>query len=149
MKFCHLFYDYLYIDNNDGNICLCPWMEPKNACIGNLIHDGIEEAYNGDYANFLRSTMDDQTFRFCRQEACPFLQNNELEEISTEEYERRKKNCYYPTIINMAYDFVCNQSCETCRKSVFVPPTGYEEQMRIIGEKLLPYLDKSKRITAS
>lgn len=149
MKFCHLFYDYLYIDNNDGNICLCPWMEPKNACIGNLIHDGIEEAYNGDYANFLRSTMDDQTFRFCRQEACPFLQNNELEEISTEEYESRKKNCYYPTIINMAYDFVCNQSCETCRKSVFVPPTGYEEQMRIIGEKLLPYLDKAKRITAS
>lgn len=110
MKFCHLFYDYLYIDNSDGGICLCPWMDPKNSCIGNLLHDKVEDAYNGDYANYLRSTMDDQTFKFCRPEACPYIQNNELEEITPEEYEKRKKNFYYPAEINMAYDFVCNQS---------------------------------------
>lgn len=149
MKYCHQFYDYLYIDNNEGNICLCPWMEPKNACIGNLFKDKVEEAYNSDYANYLRSTMDDQTFRFCRPEACPFLQNNDLEEISPEEYERRKKDLYYPTIINMAYDFVCNQSCETCRKSVFMPSADYGKQMKIIQEKLAPYLNTAKRITAS
>lgn len=149
MKYCHLFYDYLYVDNSEGNICFCPWMDPKYSCIGNLNHDKIENAYNGDYANHLRSTMDDQTFKYCRPEACPFIQNNELEEISSEEYENRKKDSYYPTIINMAYDFVCNQSCETCRKSVFVPPSGYDEQMYTIQEKLAPYLNTAKRITAS
>lgn len=149
MKYCHQFYDYLYIDNNDGNICLCPWMEPQNACIGNLNTDELEEAYNGGHANFLRSTMDDQTFRFCRKEACPFIQNNELEEISPEEYEHRKKDAYYPTIINMAYDFVCNQYCETCRKSVFVPSADYEEQMHKIRKKIAPHLNCVKRITAS
>lgn len=149
MKFCHLFYDYLYIDNSDGGICLCPWMDPKNSCIGNLLHDKVEDAYNGDYANYLRSTMDDQTFKFCRPEACPYIQNNELEEITPEEYEKRKKNFYYPAEINMAYDFVCNQSCETCRKSVFIPPAGYGEQMSTIQQKLEPHLDKAKRITAS
>ena len=149
MKYCQQFYDYLSIDNNNGNICLCPWMEPQNACIGNLTCDRVEEAYNGDYATFLRSTMDDQTFQFCRPEACPYLQNDELEEISPEEYEHRKKSSYYPKIINLAYDFVCNQYCETCRRSVFMPPAGYGEQMRIIQEKIAPYLDKAKRITAS
>lgn len=149
MKFCHQFYDYLYIDNSAGNICLCPWMRPDSACIGNLQRDTIEDAYNGEYANFLRSTMDDQTFRFCRPEACPFLQNDELEDISPEEYAHRKRDVYFPEIINMAYDFVCNQSCETCRKTVFLPPENYAQQMKIIQTKLAPYLDKAKRITAS
>lgn len=149
MKFCNRFYNYLYVDNSEGNICLCPWMEPAKACIGNLLHDKVEDAYNGDYANYLRTTMDDQTFRFCRPEACPFIQNNELEEISLEEYNERKMDSYYPVKINMAYDSVCNQSCETCRKSVFIPPAGYGEQMHIIQNKLTPYLDTAEYITAS
>lgn len=149
MKYCHRFYDYLYIDNSEGNICLCPWMDPKKACIGNLIRDKVEDAYNGDYANYLRTTMDNQTFEFCRPEACPYLQNNDLEEISPEEYELRKKDTYNPVIFNMAYDSVCNQSCETCRKSVFIPPKGYGEQMQIIQDKLAPYLDTAELITAS
>ena len=149
MKFCPYFYEYLYIDNNEGNICLCPWMEPSMASIGNLMTDDVDEAYNSEYANSLRSTMDDQSFMYCRIEACPRLQNNDLEEISPEEYERRKKARYFPEEINMAYDFVCNQSCETCRKSVFIPPTNYAEQMRAIHAKLSPYLDAAKKITAS
>ncbi len=149
MKYCHMFHDYLYIDNNNGGICLCPWMEPQNACIGNLMNDEVDDAYNSEYANYLRSTMDDQTFKFCRPQACPFIQNNSLPEISVEEYEKKKQERYYPSIINLAYDFVCNQSCETCRSSVFQPPANYAEQMQTIHEKLAPYLDKAKRITAS
>ena len=149
MKYCPRFYEYLYVDNNEGYICVCPWMEPKNAFIGNLMKDDIAEAYNSEYANFLRKTMDEQSFKFCRPEACPHLQNNDLEEITTEEYENRKQKSYYPTEINMAYDFVCNQSCETCRPSAFVPPKNYAEQMKIIHEKLAPCLNTAKRITAS
>ena len=150
MKYCHRFFDYLYIDNNEGNICLCPWMEPSNASIGNLMTDDVADAYNSEYANYLRSTMEDQLFRFCRNEACPHIQNGDLPEITLEEYEHIKKESYRPDFeINLAYDFVCNQSCETCRANVFIPPHNYAEQMSAIQAKILPYLKTTKRITAS
>ena len=149
MKYCPNFYYYLYIDDNEGNICLCPWMEPGKATIGNLMTDEVDEAYNSDYANYLRSTMDEQSFKYCRIEACPYLQNRELEDIPLEEYERRKKARYCPTTINMAYDFLCNQSCETCRNAMYVPPANYAEQMNAIRIKLAPHLNTAKIITAS
>ena len=149
MKYCHRMYEYLYLDNYEGNIAICPWMEPDKACIGNLMKDEIENAYNSDYANYLRSTMDDQSFRYCRPEACPYLQNNNLEELTEAEYEKRKKEVYYPNIINLAYDFVCNQSCETCRSKVFVPPKGYEEKMDLIRDKIAGCMNSATMITAS
>ena len=149
MKYCSRFYDYLYIDDNFGNVCLCQWLESPHASIGSLMTDDILSIYNSDHANQLRKTMDDQSFKYCRVEACPYLPNNELEEITLVEYESRKKEHYYPTTINMAYDFVCNQSCETCRSTVFTPPRDYAEQVNTIGEKLAPFLNTAKRITAS
>lgn len=149
MKYCYMMHDYLYLDNYEGGIAMCPWMDPKKSCIGNLMQDKIEDAYNSDYANYLRSTMDDQTFRYCRPEACPYIQNNSLEEISEEEYEKRKKESYYPTVINLAYDFVCNQSCETCRSAVFVPPVDYADKVNTIRENIATCMDTATRITAS
>lgn len=149
MKYCPFFYEYLYIDTPEGAFALCPWMKQSDFIIGNLTTDEIEDAYNSEHANHLRSSMDDQSFRYCRPEACPHLQNNDLEEISQEEYEQRKKALYYPTQINMAYDFMCNQSCETCRPSVFVPPDNYEKQMETIRTKLAPHLNNAKQISAS
>ncbi|MDR1134938.1 MAG: radical SAM protein [Clostridiales Family XIII bacterium] len=149
MKYCRRFYDYLYIDNNMGDICLCPWMEPAKAYIGNLMESDIFDAYNSDYSNKLRETMEEQSFRYCRKEACPHIQNDDLESITADEYKRRKQAAYYPTEINMAYDFVCNQSCETCRTGVFVPPENYPRQMDTIRGKLAPYLNKARRVTAS
>ncbi|GHU50063.1 hypothetical protein AGMMS49975_00350 [Clostridia bacterium] len=149
MKFCPRFYEYLYVDDNAGSIAICQWMEHAVLPIGNLIDDDVNSAYNSEHANYLRGTMDDQTFKHCRMEACPYIQNSELEEITPEEYERRKKSQYSPSEINMAYDFVCNQSCETCRTAVFVPPKNYAEQMNAIREKLAPYINSAKRVTAS
>lgn len=149
MKFCPRFYDYLYLDHYNGDIYLCQWMRSKKGLIGNLLKDKVEDAYNSEHANYLRATMDDQSFRFCRLEACPILANNELEEITEEEYEKRKKSAYYPTEINLAYDYVCNQSCETCRKSVFVPPESYADDLENIRKKITPYLNRAKYFSAS
>lgn len=149
MRYCHMMHNYLYLDNYEGNITMCPWMEPTKSSIGNLMEDEIEDAYNSHYANYLRSTMDDQSFKYCRLEACPYLQNNTLEEISEEEYERRKKETYYPNNINLAYDFVCNQSCETCRSKVFVPTMDYADKMNQIKNKISDCMNKAVRISAS
>lgn len=66
MKFCPRFYDYLYLDHYNGDIYLCQWINSKKGSIGNLLEDTVEDAYNSKHANYLRSTMDDQSFRFCR-----------------------------------------------------------------------------------
>lgn len=149
MKYCSRFTDYLYLDHYNGDVWMCQWMNHADGVIGNILKDKVEDIYNSEKANELRKSMDDQSFCHCRMEACPYLQNNELPDLSEEEYEKTKRESYYPKEINLAYDFVCNQSCETCRESVFIPPKGYAESMANIKDKILPSLDKAKRITAS
>jgi wyosine [tRNA(Phe)-imidazoG37] synthetase (radical SAM superfamily) len=124
-------------------------MDQIDGVIGNCVTEKIEDAYNSERANLLRSTIEDQTFRYCQREACPHLQNDDLEDITPEEYERRKKKSYYPSLITMAHDFICNHYCETCRRTVFKPPHDYAEKMREINGKIAPYLDTAKRITTS
>ena len=149
MKYCPRFYEYLYVDNNEGGIGICPWISREERFVGNILTEDVVTAYNSEAAAHIRATMDDQSFAYCRPEACPYLQRNDLEEITPEEYENRKKKQYYPTEINLAYDFVCNQSCETCRKTVFVPPDNYAYQMETIREKLTPVLDSARIMSAS
>lgn len=149
MKFCSRFYDYLYLDHYDGDVWLCQWMNHEKGCIGNILQDQIEDIYNSEHTEMLRQSMHDQSFRYCRMEACPNLQNNDLPEVSSEEYWELVNSKGNPTTINLAYDFVCNQSCETCRSSVFKPTKDYADKMTNIHEKILPYLNKAKRITAS
>jgi len=149
MKYCQRFYDYLYVDNNEGSIGICPWISRDKRFVGNLLTESVSDAYNSKAAAHIRSTMDDQSFAYCRPEACPHMQRNDLEEVTPEEYEKRKRPSYYPTDINLAYDFMCNQSCETCRKTFFVPASNYAEQMETIREKLTPVLDTAKRMSAS
>ncbi len=149
MKYCPQVYKYLYLDNPEGDVWLCPWMVHSKSCIGNLLQSDIETCYNSDTANELRASIKDQTFRFCRGEACPHLQNNDLEEITPAEYSRREKDFYFPTEINMAYDFICNQHCITCRKSVYMPAKNYAAQMNAIHEKIAPCLNQAEHISAS
>ena len=149
MKYCHRPYDYFYIDSSDGDIWLCQWMVHSQGKIGNCITDSVDDCYNSEHANYLRSTLEDGSFSLCRFEACPFLQNNSLPDISAEEYASRKKEKYRPVQVNMAFDFVCNQSCETCRKEVFKPPKDYGQKMKAIQNSIAPYLDTAKYISTS
>lgn len=151
MKYCARPYEYLYLADDTGDIYLCPWMYRVNreSSIGNLLKDDIETCYNSDFANELRNSIEDQSFRYCRNDACPRIQNNSFEEITIEEYGNRKQERYYPIQINLAYDFVCNQSCETCRQSIYIPPKDYEEKMEIIQQRIKPYLDTATVITTS
>jgi len=147
MKYCPRVYNYLYLDNPEGDIWLCQWMTQDKGRIGNLLEGDVETYYNSEYCAELRGSIKDQSFRYCRFEACPFLQNNDLEEVTPEEYESREKEVYFPTEINMAYDFICNQHCETCRKEVFIPSKDYESKMNLIQKRLSPYLDRASYIS--
>lgn len=147
MKYCPRFYNHLYLSNFSGGMSVCPWIRPEYACIGNLNNDTIESAYNSEHANLLRASMDDQTFRYCSSELCPFIQGDMLEEVPSEEYERRKCVSYMPTVIDLSYDFCCTQNCESCRASAFVPPIDCTE--KFFADKILPILNQAERVSVS
>lgn len=150
MKYCTLAYENLYFDTYNGEVYLCPWMDPKISCIGNILEDDLGTLWNSDIAQKLRDSHTDNSFCYCRPQACPHIQNNDFTEITDEnQYKELTKTREYPTILNLAYDFVCNQSCETCRPEVFIPPKDYAKKIEKLQKRIAPYLDKAKKISAS
>lgn len=150
MKYCHLGFEYLYLDNYLGDVYICPWMKPVESKIGNLLENNLDEIWHGEPAEKLRNLLRENCFEYCRPQACPHLQNNDLPVIADiNEYNRLSKTVDRPKFINIAYDYVCNQSCETCRSSLFIPPQGYKERMELIKTKIAPYLDTAEQISLS
>lgn len=47
MKYCNMPFEYLYLDHYNGDVYLCPWMEPKVTAIGNLLHDDLDAIWHG------------------------------------------------------------------------------------------------------
>lgn len=150
MKYCSRAYEYLYLDNHNGDVYICPWMEPKKTCIGNILESSVEDVWNGKIAEQYREKFRKGCFENCRIQACPRLQNKDLPDIADEnEYSEKSKTRPRPQVINLAYDSVCNQHCETCRDKVFTPPKDYKEKMEKIRERITPYINTAREITAS
>ena len=149
MKFCHMPFDYLYLDHYNGNVYLCPWMEPSEGKMGNILEDDFREIWNGEKAEQLRNTVRTGTFSLCRSVACPHIQNNDLPEVSVQELSDLCVAEETPGEINLAFDFICNQSCPTCRCEVFKPDADYDRNVGQIIDRILPYIAKARKITAS
>lgn len=150
MKFCGKPFRDLYLDNTKGDVSLCPWMDPEVSKIGNMLEQEIEDIWLGEKAEKIRKDVKDNKFSYCRREACPRLQNNDLGEPATEKrYDELCKPTPRPKNINIAYDFVCNQYCETCREKVFTPYDYYKDLMESFNTKIAPYLDTAEMITTS
>ena len=149
MKYCSMPFEYLYLDHYNGNVFLCPWMEPEKCCIGNLFEEDIESIWKGEKAEFFRNTIRNGSYEYCRIVGCPYLQNNDLPEYEYDENDSRWQASQTPKEINLAFDFICNQSCPTCRCEVFVPEQDYGEKVEKIIEEILPYIAKSRKVTAS
>jgi MoaA/NifB/PqqE/SkfB family radical SAM enzyme len=125
-------------------------MDPKYSSIGNILDQSIEDIWKGEKAEYLRNLLREECFMHCRPQGCPRIQNNDFPEIyDTAEFERLTRTADRPKHINLAYDFVCNQYCETCRKTVFVPPGDYKEKCEIIRQKITPCIDSAGELSAS
>lgn len=147
MKYCYRPFEYLYLDHYNGDVYLCPWMEPNITAIGNLLEEDLDTIWHGEKAEALRETARNGSYAHCRIVACPRLQNQELpdEPEGTDAW----KCSDSPQFINLAFDFVCNQSCPTCRNEVFVPDEDYQNKVNKIVERILPHINKAKELSAS
>ena len=120
MKFCSRPFKYLYLDNYKGEVALCPWMKKEVVHIGNLFEQPFNAIWNGEKARSLRERIRRGDYSVCRPEGCPFLQNKNLPEKPVE-YVNSYAVADTPAIVNLAYDYMCNQYCETCRMKKWQP----------------------------
>lgn len=149
MKFCSFPFEYFYLDNYHGDVALCPWMTWDSIYIGNLNCETAEEIWNGEKANSLRERIKNGDYSKCRPEGCPFLQNRNLPDLSQEEIDNYPV-AKTPKTVNLAFDFMCNQSCETCRPQKWRPILPrYANYMECISSSITDYLDNAEKISTS
>ncbi len=149
MKFCASPFEYFYIDNYKGNVALCPWMHRDVLFVGNVFTQPLDAIWHGEKANRLRARIRQGDYSMCRLDGCPFLQNNNLPDKPAD-FVAAVQTAESPRIVNLAYDSMCNQFCETCRPKKFKPILPlYAQYMQKIHEALLPALNKASEITTS
>lgn len=122
MKYCSAAFDTIYI-NNYGQIssCLCSGWHTKGINMGNLNKLSFVDAVNTVAFQDMRSSIIDQSFKFCLPDQCYRLYN--LEEVT-----QIPPAPKLPTNINLGIDYNCNLKCDICRtKNIYskdVKPTA-------------------------
>lgn len=149
MKFCDIPFKFLYFDYFDGRVMLCPWMRNPEATPGNIFESSLEEIWHNERSRNIRNTILDGSFCLCRPDACPHIQNSDLMDYDSKEVDRIAANAIHPTHFNLAYDYVCNQFCETCRPEKFKVKPQYPKIMEIFHKRIAPVLNSAKYISAS
>jgi MoaA/NifB/PqqE/SkfB family radical SAM enzyme len=96
----------------NGNVapCLCKGWHIYGS-VGNLHENSLEEIFNGKKMQEFRETIYDQSFRFCRKDACSKLWN--LDQV--ENFDHVKISKLPTTIFFQDLDYSCNLKCPSCR----------------------------------
>lgn len=142
MKFCERPFNSTYMAPN-GEVWPCSWM---HCAIGNLYKQNLDEIWTSEEAQQARDSILNGSFAFCRKTACPFLERDDLPDLSREEFEKRAVVSETPEFMNIANDRICNIACTTCRDSIFCPEKGEREKIDDALARLVPFAKKAKRI---
>jgi len=142
MKFCHRPFTSVYLAP-EGEVWPCSWM---HFLIGNLYEQDLGEIWDGEAAKAARQSILDGSFAFCRKTSCPFLERDDLPDLTEEELQKCAVAEKTPQFINIANDRICNIACTTCRDSIYCPEVGEREKIDGALERLLPYADRAKTL---
>ena len=132
--------------------CCSAWLPTP---MGNLKHKTMDELWNGHTMQKIRESIYDGSFRYCRHDRCPKIQNNSLPTLQAGELEAdigpSIKNRLVvldtpPVFLHLCNDRSCNLVCPSCRTERINYPAGVEYQSRLdLQKKLLdPYLEGSR-----
>lgn len=130
--------------------CCSGWLPTP---MGNLKHAPVMDLWNGDTMQRIRESIFDGSFRYCRHDRCPMIQNGSLPTL-----EEAAKNPLFtriidnrelvverpPTFVNLVNDRSCNMVCPSCRRERVNHTEGreYEETVKYQDRLLEPYLSE-------
>jgi sulfatase maturation enzyme AslB (radical SAM superfamily) len=92
--------------------------------IGNIYQNEFDEIWNSAETQEIRSSIFDETFRFCNHDRCPHIVSDSLSrEAQDPKFAKliEKKPLELaqgPQLLSLNYDFTCNLSCPSCREEV-------------------------------
>ncbi len=142
-------------EDGSAYACCSAWLP---APMGNLKHKTLDELWNGHVMQKIRESIYDGSFRYCRHDRCPVIQNGTLPSLKDAEQEadigpavknRDLKLDTPPVFLNLCNDRSCNLYCPSCRTERINYHAGPEYQSRHDLQKRLlePYLNGSKKQT--
>jgi sulfatase maturation enzyme AslB (radical SAM superfamily) len=129
--------------------CCSAWLPTP---MGNLKHKTLDELWNGNTMQKIRESIYDGSFRYCRHDRCPRIQNDSLQTLEEGELEAgighaiKSRSIVLdtpPLHLNLCNDRSCNLYCPSCRTERINYPAGPEYQARLDLQKRLlePYLN--------
>lgn len=142
MKFCKRPFSYVYLAR-DGEVWPCSWM---HCTLGNLYHQDFMSIWNSDAAEMARKSILDGSFVYCRKTSCPFLERDDLPDLSEEEIQEQAVVSHTPETIFVANDLICNIACTKCRTAMFCPDEEYRTKIDNGLKQILPYANRAKRL---
>jgi hypothetical protein len=110
--------------------CCQSWITKS---IGNLNRHSVQEVWNGSAARAIRRSILDGSFKYCKAEICPYLQNSNgpVQRVGNVTDERMLEVIrdeltvvpFGPSDIICCFDQSCNLSCPTCRTRLIMETT--------------------------
>jgi len=129
--------------------CCSAWLPTP---MGNLKHRELGELWNGHTMQKIRESIYDGSFRYCRHDRCPKIQNDSLPTLQEGELEPdigpaiKNRSVVLdtpPLFLHLCNDRSCNLICPSCRTERINHSAGPEYQSRLdLQNRLLkPYLE--------
>jgi hypothetical protein len=128
--------------------CCSAWLPTP---MGNLNHAPVMEMWNGPTMQRIRESIFDGSFRYCRHDRCPMIQNGRLptleearkDPLFTRVIDERKTTLEHPPLfLNLVNDRSCNLYCPSCRTERINHNDGpkFRDIQRLQARLLEPYL---------
>jgi pyruvate-formate lyase-activating enzyme len=145
---------FTQLDLEQGGVaftCCSGWLPTP---IGNLGRQTLQETWNGQTIRRIRASIFDGSFRYCRHDICPHIQNDSLPTLQQAEghpvlgdivRRRQTRIDVLPSFINLVNDPSCNLYCPSCRNERINHREGpaFEEISAIQHRLLDPLLEQS------
>lgn len=142
MKFCERPFKHAHLAR-DGEVWPCAWM---HCTIGNLNERTLGEMWHSEGAELARESILNGSFAFCRGTSCPYIERDELSDLSEEEIRACAVVSETPEVIFICNDLTCNIACTKCRTEMFCPDKDYRDKIDKALESILPYANRAKML---
>ncbi|MCH5256125.1 MAG: radical SAM protein [Lachnospiraceae bacterium] len=141
MKLCKRAIEFVQVMNDNGEVRICGWQK-DGGIIGRLTENSMEEIYNSTEANLIKERHINKDYSNCNPNACPFVANDNVEDIFIEVDELPK----FPPALYLAYENTCNYQCVMCTIPDCLSGADRAEHERKLDKiddelrKVLPYV---------
>lgn len=154
VSFCALPFTHLNT-NPTGDVRVCCYVDRP---IGNFHDSNFDEIWDSEFANEVRESIFDQSFRFCNKEFCsiaakgdPSVLNDASSRQEIESLRQTYSGRQRPELLSLQHDDSCNLSCPQCRSGLIYADAERQQELREIQDGWIksPTFRSAKRILLS